>query len=164
MWSSAKRGVGRSLRRTCLYESGRLEGDDMVVVKRVSMRVLLVFLMWGERDVPPCRGPPSCRGLVGGTETQREREKLALLPSRLNFPRSFRRFFSVWYPTGSSTFARTLLPLIARPPSNHVSSVGLRAHLGPHSMYIGLSNGCGCRKGGGASHRSRILRAACVRK
>jgi hypothetical protein len=68
------------------------------------------------------------------------------------------------YMSSSPTCARTLPPLITRPPSSHFSSVGLRAHPGPHSMYMGMSSGSGCRKGGGACHRSRILRAVAACK
>jgi hypothetical protein len=45
-----------------------------------------------------------------------------------------------------------------------LSSVGLRAHSGPHSMYIGMSEWWVSKKRGGEGHPSRILRAAGARK
>jgi hypothetical protein len=49
---------------------------------------------------------------------------------------------------GSPACARTLPPLIPRPPSNLVSSVGLRANPGPHYL-LDMSGDSGCRNGGG---------------
>ena len=106
------------------------------------------------RGGPPCRGPPSPRGQVGGTETHRHR-KTSAPASAPEFSPLISPVFSLSgtrVPVGFPACGRTLPPLIARPPSSLFLSGGLRAHPGPRSRTprsMKVCRGSGCRRGGG---------------